>query len=90
MPGAWLLGTNAVVGQLTRTRDHPDPATYLGAGKVEELRRLVEDNLKDATAVRVVDRTALILDIFAEHARSAEGKELPPAVLAAGTRTARG
>jgi GTP-binding protein HflX len=82
----------AVVGQLTQARDRPDPATYLGSGKVEELARLAEQvdadlviadgelspaqlrNLEDSTGVRVVDRTALILDIFAEHARSHEGK----------------
>jgi GTPase len=81
-----------VVGQLTQVREHPDAATYIGSGKVEELTRLVDTegaevavvdgelspaqvrNLEDRTGVRVVDRTALILDIFAEHARSAEGK----------------
>ncbi len=81
-----------VVGRLTQARDHPDPATYLGSGKVDELARLVDEedadvvvvdgdlspaqvrNLEDRTGVRVVDRTALILDIFAEHARSAEGR----------------
>ena len=82
----------AVVGRLTQTRPHPDPATYLGAGKVTELAGLVRDrearmviadgdlspaqvrNLEERVGARVVDRTALILDIFAQHARSSEGK----------------
>ncbi|MHA6793908.1 GTPase HflX [Pseudonocardia bannensis] len=82
----------AVVGELRQARDRPDPATYLGSGKVEELARLAEQtdadlvvadgelspaqlrNLEDRTGVRVADRTASILDIFAEHARSHEGK----------------
>ncbi|HEV7468571.1 MAG: GTP-binding protein HflX [Pseudonocardia sp.] len=82
----------AVVGELTQNRRSPDPATYLGSGKVEELARLVEQEaadlvivdgeptpaqvrgLEDRTGVRVADRTALILDIFAEHAHSREGK----------------
>ncbi len=81
-----------VVGELTQSRKHPDPATYLGAGKADELAALVADrhadvviadgelspgqarNLEERTGARVVDRTALILDIFAEHARSNEGK----------------
>ncbi len=81
-----------VVGELTQERPHPDPATYLGSGKVDELSALVRErgadvvvadaelspaqvrNLEERTGVRVVDRTALILDIFAEHARSNEGK----------------
>ncbi len=81
-----------VVGQVTQARDHPDPATFIGAGKVAELADLVGErgadlviadaelspgqlrNLEEATGVRVADRTALILDIFAEHARSNEGK----------------
>jgi GTP-binding protein HflX len=82
----------AVVGRITQSRRHPDPATYLGSGKVTELARLVEDesaalviadgelspgqvrNLEERVGARVVDRTALILDIFAQHARSSEGK----------------
>jgi GTP-binding protein HflX len=81
-----------VVGQLTQARQQPDPATYVGSGKVQELAALVRDegadlviadgeltpgqlrNLQDRLDVRVADRTALILDIFAEHARSDEGK----------------
>src|SRR4051812_26612565 len=82
----------AVVGRLTQTREHPDPATYLGSGKVDELAGMVRErsaalviadgelspaqvrNLEDRLGARVVDRTALILDIFAQHARSSEGK----------------
>ena len=70
----------------------PDPRTYVGKGKLEELKRayaesgaeslLVDDELAPAQQrrlenllqARVVDRTQLILDIFAQHARSAEGK----------------
>ncbi|MFD2091125.1 GTPase HflX [Blastococcus deserti] len=82
----------AVVGRLVQTRDRPDPATYLGSGKVTELAGMVQErsaalviadgeltpgqvrNLEDRLGARVVDRTALILDIFAQHARSSEGK----------------
>ncbi|GAA3856335.1 GTPase HflX [Tessaracoccus defluvii] len=81
-----------VLGSLVQRRSHPDPATYLGSGKVAELVELVQAtdadtvvcdgelepaqlrNLEDRTKVKVVDRTALILDIFAQHAKSAEGK----------------
>jgi GTP-binding protein HflX len=82
----------AVVGRVTQARRHPDPATYLGSGKVTDLARLVDQesaalviadgelspgqvrNLEERVGARVVDRTALILDIFAQHARSSEGK----------------
>jgi len=81
-----------VVGSLTQRRDAPDPATYVGSGKVDEIKQVVEAtgadtviadgelspaqlrNLEDRLGVRVVDRTMLILDIFAQHARSVEGK----------------
>ncbi|NIZ91559.1 GTPase HflX [Kineococcus rubinsiae] len=81
-----------VVADVRQTRDHPDPATYLGTGKVSdvvaELERtgadlvIADDELTPAqvrtlesrTGVRVVDRTALVLDIFAQHARSSEGR----------------
>ncbi|QYJ02739.1 GTPase HflX [Nocardioides panacisoli] len=73
-------------------RQAPDPATYIGRGKVEEVRDIVKAtgadtvicdgelapsqlrNLEDRIHVKVVDRTALILDIFAQHAKSKEGK----------------
>ncbi|MGY1659751.1 GTPase HflX [Geodermatophilus sp. SYSU D00705] len=82
----------AVVSRMVQARDRPDPATYLGAGKVGELAELVREqqaalviadgdlspaqvrNLEERLDARVVDRTALILDIFAQHARSSEGK----------------
>ncbi len=82
----------AVVGELIQRRDHPHPNTYLGAGKLAELKdelarsdaNLVacddelsprqERNLEAALGLPVIDRTAIILDIFASHAHTAEGK----------------
>src|SRR6478672_390964 len=82
----------AVVGELVQRRAHPHPNTYLGPGKVEEVRAAAqkcdanlvacddeltarqERNLEQALGLPVVDRTAVILDIFASHAGSAEGK----------------
>jgi GTP-binding protein HflX len=89
-----LLRTAGVVpaGELVQRRPAPDARTYVGKGKLEELKQaftdseaeslIVDDDLdpgqqrrlEDAFKVRVVDRTQLILDIFAQHARSAEGK----------------
>ncbi len=81
-----------VLEALIQRRQRPDPATYIGSGKVEELREVVVAtgadtvicdgelapaqlrNLEDRIKVKVIDRTALILDIFAQHAKSAEGK----------------
>jgi GTP-binding protein HflX len=81
-----------VLDALIQRRQKPDPATFIGRGKVEELTATVAAtgadtiicdgelapsqlrNLEDRTNVKVVDRTALILDIFAQHAKSAEGK----------------
>jgi GTPase len=80
------------IGELVQHRPRPEGRTYLGKGKLEELRRsyreagaevlLVDDELQPAQQrtlentlqARVVDRTQLILDIFAQHAVSAEGK----------------
>jgi len=80
------------VARLVQHRPQPDPRTYVGKGKLEELKRaykeagaevlLVDDELspsqqrvlENALQARVVDRTQLILDIFAQHAVSAEGK----------------
>jgi GTPase len=89
-----LLRTAGVagVGELVQRREHPHPNTYLGSGKLEELKaelgrsdaNLVacddelsprqERNLEKLLGVPVIDRTAIILDIFAAHAHSAEGK----------------
>jgi GTP-binding protein HflX len=80
------------VEQLVQHRSRPDPRSYLGKGKLGELKHtfagtaadvlIVDQELKpsqqrvleDALQARVVDRTQLILDIFAQHATSAEGK----------------
>jgi GTP-binding protein HflX len=80
------------VATLVQPRLRPDPATYVGKGKLEELKHafsespaeslLVDDELapsqqrrlENLLQARVIDRTQLILDIFAQHARSAEGK----------------
>jgi GTP-binding protein HflX len=82
----------APIGELVQRRPRPERRTYLGKGKLDELKRsyresgaevlLVDDELEpvqqrtleDALEARVVDRTQLILDIFAQHATSAEGK----------------
>jgi GTP-binding protein HflX len=82
----------APVGELVQHRAQPDPRTFVGKGKLTELKGeyaetgaevlLVDEelsptqqrSLEDALKARVVDRTQLILDIFAQHARSAEGK----------------
>ena len=81
-----------VVGILVQPKDRIDPGTYLGSGKIEELRELVAEtgadcvitddelspaqqkNLERALEVKVLDRTGVILDIFAAHARTSEGK----------------
>jgi GTP-binding protein HflX len=80
------------VAELVQIRARPEPRTYVGKGKLDDLKRafgqsgaeslLVDDELdpaqqrrlEDLLQARVVDRTQLILDIFAQHARSAEGK----------------
>ncbi|CAB4338245.1 unannotated protein [freshwater metagenome] len=81
-----------VLDALIQRRDKPDPATYIGSGKVAQLKQVVSSTgadtvicdgelspsqlrqLEDKLKVKVVDRTALILDIFAQHAKSKEGK----------------
>ncbi|MEO9323427.1 GTPase HflX [Nocardioides sp. C4-1] len=81
-----------VLEAIYQRRQTPDPATYIGRGKVEGLAEIVAAtgadtvicdgelapsqlrNLEDRTKVKVVDRTALILDIFAQHAKSKEGQ----------------
>ena len=106
MESAILVGTDAldelrelatsagarVIDEVIQRRDRPDPATYIGKGKVGELREeiLIEGvdvvifddelspsqakNLEEALDTKVVDRTGLILDIFARRARTKEGK----------------
>ena len=82
----------SAVGEVVQHRARPDPRTFVGKGKLAEVKRayaaadaevlLVDDELtptqqrglEDELGARVVDRTQLILDIFAQHARSAEGK----------------
>src|SRR5690606_29886892 len=81
-----------VVDGLIQRRIRPDSSTFIGSGKVRELKDIVEAlgadtvicdgelspgqliALEKAVNVKVIDRTALILDIFAQHAKSAEGK----------------
>ncbi len=88
---AKTAGAEVIEGVIQR-RDAPDPATYLGSGKVKELALIVAETgadtvicdgeltpgqlrqLESIVKVKVVDRTWLILDIFAQHARSREGK----------------
>lgn len=88
---AETAGSEVLEGLIQR-RDKPDPSTYIGSGKVEELHAIVRATgadtvicdgelspsqlrtLEDKLKVKVVDRTALILDIFAQHAKSREGK----------------
>jgi GTP-binding protein HflX len=82
-----------VVGELTQHMDRTNPQTFIGSGKVEELRALVEETLSNVVIfddelsprhqreleeklganVRMLDRTALILDIFAQHAHTSDG-----------------
>jgi len=89
-----LLRTARVetVDTVVQHRRRPDPRSYLGPGKLDELRDLAKQleaevvvsddeltprqqrTLEDALQMRVVDRTAVILDIFAQHAHTAEGK----------------
>jgi GTPase len=88
---AETAGSEVLEGMIQR-RDKPDPSTYIGSGKAQELREIVVatgadtvicdgelspaqlNALEKAVKVKVVDRTALILDIFAQHASSREGK----------------
>jgi len=80
------------VARVLQQRSQPDPRSYVGKGKLDELKQeyggvkaevlLVDDELspsqqrllENTLEARVVDRTQLILDIFAQHATSAEGK----------------
>ncbi|MBL8079009.1 MAG: GTPase HflX [Anaerolineales bacterium] len=82
-----------VVGELSQKLQRPNVETYIGPGKVQELKALAEETLSEvvifddelsprhqrelekalAPNIRVLDRTALILDIFAQHAHTSEG-----------------
>ncbi|PKO07489.1 MAG: GTPase HflX [Chloroflexi bacterium HGW-Chloroflexi-3] len=91
-----LLASTAgleVVGEATQSLSHPNPETFIGSGKVQEVIALVNETLADIVVfdeelsprhqreleksfgekVRIIDRTALILDIFAQHADTREG-----------------
>ncbi|WP_179468745.1 GTPase HflX [Mycolicibacterium vinylchloridicum] len=88
---AETAGSEVLEGLIQR-RDKPDPSTYIGSGKAQELRQIVIatgadtvicdgelspaqlNALEKVVKVKVIDRTALILDIFAQHATSREGK----------------
>ena len=81
-----------VVGEILQRRDRPDPATLVGAGKLEEIAGAAASaeadvllfdhdlspsqhrNIEKVIERRVIDRTQLILDIFARHARTREGQ----------------
>jgi len=81
-----------VVARFTQRLDHPNPATYIGSGKVQEIVEAIREhganvvifddelspsqqrNLEKALGVKVIDRTALILDIFATRAQTREGR----------------
>ena len=103
-----------VVARVVQRRDAPDPATFLGSGKVKELREIClaldadtvvfehnlspaqQRNLEKILGRTAIDRTAVILDIFAQNARTPEGKAqvelallaVPPAATAPGRRIA--
>ncbi|MCJ7733770.1 MAG: GTPase HflX [Anaerolineales bacterium] len=82
-----------VVGQVTQKLDRPNPKTFVGSGKVQEIKTMAEELLADVILfdnelsprhqkeleeqfkenLRLIDRTALILDIFAQHANTSEG-----------------
>ncbi len=81
-----------VVSSIYQEIDKPNPATYIGKGKVEEIKNIIDENqinlvifdtdlspvqtknLETAFMIKVIDRTTLILDIFAKHARTLEAK----------------
>lgn len=81
-----------IQAKMTQKRAAPDTATYIGKGRLDEIKEFCKNNetdllifdceltpsqqrnIEDATDIRVVDRTQLILDIFAMRARSGEGK----------------
>jgi GTPase len=92
MHGLVETAGSEIVGTLMQVRDRPDPASYIGKGKLVELKEMIGatgadlvvfDNhlspsqgkhIEEATNTQVVDRSEVILDIFATHARSYEAK----------------
>ena len=82
-----------VVGEVTQKMSHPNPKTFIGTGKVKEVKSIADELLADVILfddelsprhqreleelmrqdTRIIDRTALILDIFAQHANTREG-----------------
>ena len=82
-----------VVGQVTQKLNHPNPKTFIGSGKVREVKTIADELLADVILfddelsprhqreleeqigkdLKIIDRTALILDIFAQHANTREG-----------------
>jgi len=82
-----------VVGEITQKLNQPNSQTYIGPGKVEEVKALAQEFMADVVlfdeelsprhlreleralgdGIRILDRTALILDIFAQHANTREG-----------------
>lgn len=82
----------AVAGRIVQNRESIHPATYIGKGKIDEVKSMVMEtlatgivcddeltpaqqrNLEDELQVKVIDRTIVILDIFAKHATTKEGK----------------
>ncbi len=92
LEGLATTAGSRIVGQLTQRRQTPDMTTYLGKGKVDELKQLVGStdadvvlfdndlspaqtrNLEEATGVKVLDRSELILDIFASRAQTYQAR----------------
>ena len=92
LQGLATTAGSRIVGQLTQRRETPDMTTYLGKGKVEELKNLAAANdadviifdndlspaqtrnLEEATSVKVLDRSELILDIFASRAQTLQAR----------------
>ena len=85
-------GGGRVVATVVAKRSSPDPATYVGSGKAEEIKKIAAENgarlivfdddlspaqvrnLEKITEVKVIDRSAMILDIFAARARTREAR----------------
>lgn len=92
MRGLITTAGSEVVGTLVQYKDKPDPATYMGSGKVIELKQMIGElsadlivfdnhlspsqgkHIEEETKTQVVDRSEVILDIFATHARTYESK----------------